>query len=496
MTSHSSLLPGFSRKALVGMLVAATAVLTFGGVPMAAQAADVGTMSELQVALAGNDPVVTLTTDVGSAATDNLVVSRDVTLDLNGHTLYAKSTTIEPGHNLTLNVNGGTNLSYAMDVEGTLTLGSDLNMPDNATITVGTLGKIVSDGTPRTLSGSPAVANSGIITAIVAKSVADKMTGNNYTVRFIDNMPSDNFQDLKVYAPSFAAAGMVFPTFPRTHAKITSWNATSDGSSTVLTTTTPLSGANLYAYAQWAPDGITSIAASYDASPDPASAGDIKLNATDTTPGGNGGNITDFVDFTSNIPADTVAVWDPFTKFLNTGLVGPHVITGTLNGSPAVTNSVTIPVVAGYDIGAIALTMTPTSVVTGATSTAYLSATDGYGNSFGINLITSDNCKDCGGYDPVLTSSDPTDAIDPATGVITFTTLGLHTITVSLDFGEGGYFTADTTVNVTAVPVVPPAPQLKTLAFTGIQQSPAPWIALFLILLGMAAVTVARRRKA
>lgn len=464
-------------------------------VAQAAGNANVATMTELQAALSpGTDSTVTLTASMGSATSDTITVDRDVTLDLNGQTLYAKSLTITAGHTLTLNVNGGSYLAYSTIIAGTLELGSDLPLQYNSNVTVQSTGKITTDGTPRALSGPGQVANGGTITATVSSDTT--VTGNSYTAHFFDNLPSDNTVDVNVYAPNFAAAGMVFPTFPRTHAKITSWNASSDGTSTALTTTTPLSGANLYVYAQWAPDGITSIAVSYDASPDPASAGNIKLNATDTTPGGNGGNITDFVDFTSNIPADTVAVWDPFTKFLNTGLVGPHVITGKLNGSPAVTNSVTIPVVAGYDIGAIALTMTPTSVVTGATSTAYLSATDGYGNSFGINLITSDNCEDCGGYDPVLTSSDPTDVIDPATGVITFTTLGLHTITVVLDFGEGGYYTADATVNVTAVPITPATVTTpKTLAFTGYSPTPAPWAAGLLILLGLAAILVARRRR-
>lgn len=483
--------------ALVGLLVAATAVLTIGGLPQAAYAAEaqVADVGQLQAALLGTDSPIVLTASLGDATTTELTVNRDVTLDLNGHTLTANNTTITAGHTLTLLINSGTNLSYTMDVEGTLKLASDLTVPPNFStpVTVGVNGKITTDGTPRTLSGAPGITNNGVITGDVTIGASTTVTGNSYTARFVDNLPSDNFHDVHVYAPTFAAAGLTLPTIVRTHATIASWNSEADGTGNPLTTTTPLStipGAWGLYYAQWAASGITSIAVSYDGSPSAVGAGTTALTATDTTPGGTGGDITDLVNFSSSNPADSIDVYDNFYKPLNAQLAGSRVVTATLKADPTVKNTVTVPVTHSEDIDEITLAMSPTTVVTDKTSIAYLSATDYYGNSFGHNLIGGDYCDWC---ELTVTSSDPTDVIDPATGTITFTTLGLHTITAEINMGEGGTLTA--TAAVTVVPAPAPSAQLKTLAVTGYDPTTAPWFAGLLMLLGLAAILVDHRRR-
>ncbi len=99
------------------------------------------------------------------------------------------------------------------------------------------------------------------------------------------------------------------------------------------------------------------------------------------------------------------------------------------------------------------------------------------GDSFGENIIVTNPCDWC---QLTLSSSDPTDVINQATGKFTFSTLGTHTITAQLNMGEGGTKTATTTVTVVAAPAA--------LAATRYQASPAPRVALLLLLLGVGLV--------
>lgn len=497
MSSYLKSLRATTRNALVGVLIAATAVFAFGAVPMAAHAADVGTIGDLQAALSpGADATVTLTDHISAGQID-VVVDRDVTLDLAGFTLYVRSLTITAGRVVTLiapspSADFPGNGAGAMTVNGTLALGSDMRMYGGVTLTVGATGKIVSDSTPRTLSGMQKIVNGGTITAAIAANVP--VEGNQFEPRFVDNLPSDDWVDLKIYAPTLAAAGVAIPTFTRTHATLASWNTKPDGSGTAFTTTTALSAADRLFYAQWVPSGITSFAVTYLGSPDPARAGNwTGLVATDTTPGGDGGDITDFVSFASSNPDDFFE-GARFNQYLVAEQAGVRLVTATLRAEPAITSTAEVSVTnSGYP-KSIDLTMSPTTIAPGETSAAFVSAVDEYDNPFEGNLLTGTECEDCR---IELTSSDPTDVIDPDTGVITFTTLGEHTITVTILGGEGAETLVETAVvNVVAAPVAPtPAPDLpKTLAASGSDVSPTPWVAMMLTLLGLGAVLVARRR--
>ncbi|KRA23995.1 hypothetical protein ASD65_05840 [Microbacterium sp. Root61] len=480
-----------SRNVLVGVLIAATAVFTFGAVPMAAHAASVGTIGDLQAALSpGTDATVTLSADIW-ASTEPLVIDRDVTLDLDDHVLFASDITVNEGKTLTI-IASQFNRSGTMNIHGTLVLAEDMTMQNYAEVTVGATGRIVSDATPRTLAGMYSIANGGTITTAISPTV--EVSGNNSTVRFVDNLADSSWVDVTIYAPTMAAAGIALPDFVRTHATIASWNTMSDASGSAFTEATVLTPGYQWAFAQWAPVGITSIAVTYEGSPDAAPAGDyIDLVVTDTSPGG-GADITDLVTFTSSHPKDRISYFG-FEVYLAAHLVGDRVVTATLKGFPAVVSSVEVPVTHSGYISDAELKMTPDTVVTGGTSSAYLSAVDEFGNSFARNMIDGLDCNWCW---ITLSSSDPTDVIDPDTGVIAFTTLGPHTITALIEQGEGGSFEVTAIVNVVAAPVTPtptPIPVLpKTLAASGSDVSPTPWVAMMLTLLGLGAVLVARRR--
>lgn len=485
------------RVSFAAVAVAATALFTFGGVPLAANAADVDSVAALEAALSpGTDATVTLTADAYESTAD-LIVDRDVTLDLDGHDLMTNSITVTSGHTLTLIADSGLR-TYLINIDGTLQLASDLRMQPYALVTVGTDGLIVSDSTVRTLGGAQSVANNGTITASIDPS--QQVTGNNFTVRFVDNRPTDNFVTFSVYAPTLAAAGIATPSFPRVHAEIASWNSESDGSGAAFTDTTPLSGIWGTYYAQWVADGITDIALSYEGSPDPARAGQTMLIASDASPGGDGGDISDLVEFSSNDPADAI---DDFgsVQWLNAELVGTRVVTGVLRGNLAVQNTVEVTVIHSGSISRLALTMTPGEVVTGSSSTAYLSATDVYGNSFGYNLIVgNDDCEYC---ETTVTSSDPIDQIDPSTGEIRFTTLGPRTITATVQQIESDPWVATATVTVVAEPTVPTVPTVPAviappqgLAATGSDSGPVTGAALLLALGGLGALMLVRGRGA
>lgn len=455
-----------SRPGFVGALISVTALLTFGMVPAAAHAAGVGTLAELRAAIEpGTDATVTLTSDIW-AHTEPLIIDRDVTLDLNGYTLMTDSFTVAADTTVTL-VAGSEFRSYLINVDGTLQLGSDLPMQAYAVVTVSSAGKIESDSTPRTISGAQEINNLGTITAQVGPT--QQVSGNNFTVRFVDNLAQETYQTVQVFAPTLQAAGIAPPAFARVHASIDAWNSESDGSGTVMTEATQLGPWNMF-FAQWIADGVTSFDVSYLGSPSPTAAGSIGLVATDTSPGNDGGDITDLVDFASDDAADTID-GDLFYKSLVAELAGDRLVTGRLQGAPTVLNSVIVPVTHSGFPAEMSLTMTPVSVVVGGSSVAFLNATDEFGNSFFENLIFSGACEYC---EVTLSSSDPTDVVDPDTGVITFMTPGFHTITALVDMGEGGTEEVTATVNVTAVPAeptVPKVPRPPVLVKTGLTPS-------------------------
>lgn len=501
-----------ARTALIAVMIAATALFTFGGVPTAAHAADVATIVDLEAALAGNDQTITLTKHITADATV-LVVNRSLTLDLNEFNLHVASLEIAAGATVTLDAPPAAGLpgngATVMTVNGTLVLASDMLMSGGARLVVGPTGKIMPDASPRNLVGTYEIRNYGTITAGIVGE--ERVSGNAFSVRFVDNLPGDDatWIDVPVFAPTLAAAGMMPPTFARTHATITGWNSQTDGTGSTFTTTTTLTATNWLQYAQWAPAGITSIGVEYAA---PARAGDIRLVAVDTSPGGDNADISDFVEFTSDDAADLIERSPVSDIELQARLVGTRVITGTLRADTTVTAAVSIPVIfSPYpDLDSLALSMTPGGLAPGSTSAAYLSALDIYGNDIPENLIGTDACPDC--YIE-LTSSESTDVIDQDTGIITFDTLGTRTITATLRVGEGGEGSATAPMIVELVPEtpvtpeppeppappapVPPAPAPpQVLAASGSETSVAPWIAIFMIALGAAAAFFARRRSA
>lgn len=506
LSSSVKSLRASARTALVAVLVAATTVLALGMGPTAAHAADVATIADLEVALSpGTDATVTLTGDIWAADTA-LVIDRDVTLDLAGFVLLTETLTIAAGRTVTMT--GATaNRAVKMHVNGTLVLASDMVMINYSEVFVADTGRVVSDGSAKSFSGMYSIENKGTIVAQVGSAV--RVTGHDYNLRFADNLESDDYRDIRVLAPTMQDAGVAIPVFSRTHATNIGWNSATDGTGTPFTTATTLTDVNWLNYAQWAPSGVTSIAVTFES---PATAGETRLSAVDTSPGGGNADITDFVVFTSDDQADAFS-GSGFYAVLLTELVGTRVITGTLRTDPTVTASVEISVVnSPYpDEDTIELSMTPTTVVIGGTSAAFLSARDGYGNDFTENLIGTGACPYCL---IELTSSEPTDVVDEDTGIITFSTLGSRTIFARIWIGEGAQWSGTADVLVEAVPVtpvppapvppapVPPAPvpptpdAPKELAATGLEAMPAMGAAFFLVALGMGALMFARRRSA
>jgi len=501
LSSYLKSLRATTRNALVGVLIAATAVFTFGAVPTAAHAATVGTIADLQAALSpGTDETVTLSAHMGSAADpggDTLTIARNVTLDLNGYQLFVANLTIAEGVTLTL-VGGSTLRAGFMQINGTLLTDADLEMIGGASMAIAANGKLTSGATQRTVRGSSlTIANSGVITMAVASGVT--VTGNAYNVRFLDNLVEADWVDLTIYAPTMAAAGIAFPAFPRTHATIASWNTESDGSGSAFTDATVLTPGFQWAYAQWAPAGITSIRVEYWG----GRAGDgTGLVAIDTSLDGDEGDITDLVDFASDDPNDSTS-GAGFNVYLTAYLAGPRVVTARLKALPEISGTVDVLITHADTIAEASLAMIPDTVEPGGTSVAYLSAFDFYGNSFGDNAaLPCDWCM------VTLSSSDPTDVIDRDTAEITFVTPGERTITARIQQGEGGWFevTAPMFVGVAPVPPapapapapVPPAPEPappQTLAATGVETNLGLGVAMMLTLLGLGAMLVSRRRR-
>lgn len=128
----------------------------------------------------GTDGMLTLTADAYDVSTD-VIVNRDVPVDLGGQVLMPNSLTVTPGNTLTLITDGGV-----------WTLGGTRNLGDQC-----------------------------VIKAAVATDVIDYMTGNNSVVRFVNTSPAGGFTDVCVHAPMPDAAGIAFPV--PTRVRCCSW---------------------------------------------------------------------------------------------------------------------------------------------------------------------------------------------------------------------------------------------------------------------------------
>ncbi|NYJ18575.1 hypothetical protein [Glaciibacter psychrotolerans] len=488
-----------ARAWFVGALIATTVLLTFGGFPVMAQAATVSTLDDLKLALSPGTDSITLTADV-YAYQEDLVIDRDVSIDLAGYVLMTRDFTVTPGTTLTLL--GSTNMrSSRININGILQLYSDLTMQPYSIVTVGTRGSIVSAGGPFTVSGAQTIDNQGTITANVGPAQA--VTGNNFTLRFWTNTPAGLLEEVTVFAPTLEAAGMSLPTFARVHAAIAEWNSEQDGSGSQLRTETALSTVGYWGtfHAQWVAAGITNIGLTYSGSPGPAQAGHTAVTALDTSPGGNDADISDLVDFSSANPDDSF-LGSGFDTLLVAEIAGTRLVTAALRDDPVVSISVPIEVTHSNYPGQISLAVSPSSVTLGGTSTAYLSATDRYGNAFGYTLLGGGECDDC---NPTVTSSVPGDVIDPTTGIMTFSSVGPRTITATVQTVEGDPLVATAVVTVTGVsvpsaPPAPPAPPAATppqsLAATGSSAGPIAGLMLLALLGGLGALLLARGRTA
>jgi hypothetical protein len=543
--------PRFSRTILAGVLIATTAVFTFGGLPTAAHAVGVTVTDEAGLAaelgISGVDPTVTL--GATFSLTDGLDVVRTVTLDLAGNYLFAGNIHLDAGVTLTIvnSIPSSGQLAAYSTTDGlagitttgaTLIVNSGLVLAGGGPSAVGIGGDTGSGGGAVVIgpAGTVNASGSGSMSAVGAGAGATSfgslevngnfrlqsaeltvpigasitgtgtitswnhitnngtilptiagnqdVSGNNFYINLADNHPGDqDYVAYHLYAPTFQAAGIAFPTPDRGPlVSLAGWTSEQDGTGTTLTETTPLSGlSSSVFYAQWTTSGITAISVDYLGSPAPVEAGSTMLTASYSV-GAETWNITDFVTFGSNVGADAFDI-GYYGAYVETGAVGPRTITGTLTSDATVSDTVHFDVVHSESIGDIALAMTPGTVVAGHSSTAYLSAADAYENAFGYNILLDNPCDWC---ELTLTSSDPTDVIDLKTGRITFTTPGTHTITAELNMGEGGFLSADATVTVVAAPA--------SLAATGYQPGQAPWAALLLLLLGL--VLVMHRRRA
>lgn len=534
---------------LVGILISAMAVLTFGGLPTAAYAAGTPIVDEAglttELSTSGSDAPITLGGSLTITA-GSLVVARTATLDLAGYQLYAKNIHLNPSMTLTIvdsSIGGGGSLhafSNTAGVAGITTTGATLVVTSGSVVAGGGTAAVGIGGDTGDAGGTVVIGAAGSVTAAAGDATTSAIGGTSFGSLQVDG-------NLTLQSAELTIPAGVTVTGTGT---ITSWtHITNNGA--ILPTIAgnqQVSGNNFWISLDSNYPGGTvmtvhvfgpTLQASGAALLAPDRGPNVSVASWNSSADGTGTSFTatsaltanaqyyaqwqtsgitaiaiDYYGSPADVPAGTTGLsatysagagtWDIsdlvtftsdvldddiFTDSYGAGitaeLVGPRTITGTLNSNPTVKGTVGFTVVHGVDIGDIALTMNPTTVPAGGSSIAYLSAVDFYGNSFGNNLVVTMPCDWC---HLTLSSSDPTDVIDQTTGKITFTTLGKHTITAELSMGEGG------TVEKAAVVTVVAAP--SALAATGYESTPAPWAATLLVALGLAFMVRRRRRRA
>ena len=159
---------------------------------------------------------------------------------------------------------------------------------------------------------------------------------------------------------------------------------------------------------------------------------------------------------------------------------GARTITATLHGTITATATVTVTAAAPTKIS---LRLDDTTVNQGDTVPAEVTGTDRYGNSTG----------DLTGQ-AVLSSDHDTDAITGNS--IHFSHASTHVITATLSTGPAA-LTSSVSVTVTPAADAPAAAAQtgEVLPVTGYTATPAPLIALLLVLLGAGIIIVAGRRR-
>lgn len=402
----------------------------------------------------------------------------------------------------------------SLSVAGTLSLGSDLIFPsDGGAIAVTSTGKITGSGTIRGIGPTAGtIANGGTIATTIGDNVT--VTGNSFAVYFDSNIPPLApylaADPIFVYAPTIAAAGITVPTPTRPGYTFTGWKELSWVDAPTLSSAEVAQGefsadGSPYYFAQWKTD-LTVI--SLTIVPD-----DLSLAAgyppiftvTGMDASGATADVTGQVVFSTDDPA--VAPWeqppasitwlDAYPSFTT---AGTYRVTATLAGSPSVSSTVDVTVVPSILVNPLTLTLEPSTAHPGDTVTLRIAGTDEFGNAQvleateGYLTVVSDNPADT-----------VTETVDDATGevttTITFAAAGERTITATSEGGEGPTLTGALVVTVTPMPVVttptpPSTVTAATLPVTGFEPTPAPLIALFLMLLGCGAILVGRGRRA
>ncbi|HWM33507.1 MAG TPA: hypothetical protein VNR36_04640 [Pseudolysinimonas sp.] len=390
------------------------------------------------------------------------------------------ASTVEIGSSATVTARAGAG-GFAVDSTsyfGTLTVAGELILPAGSTLTIpaGKNVTVAASGVitgPGTLAGAGRVDNLGSITLADASVTVASITGHHYQVAFDTQDPSAPVPSTRrVLAATFDDGDRTFVADPvSTLGSFYGWNTSADGTGSAFTTTSVIPGSATGAalpvtvFAQWSSYLVLTPA-------DPTvSAGDVVAFQVDAYAAG-GAHLGDVSAqstlVTSNGAADTVTGASILFTVAGATPADVTTVTATLTADASVTGSTDVTVEPGE---AVALAMIPsaTAVDQGDTITVAVSGDDAYGNPI-PDLATEVD----------LTSDHPSDRISGMS--VSFPSASTHVITATLRSDPA----------VSAATSITVRPAAGTVALTGADPLPAIAVALGLLLLGSAAVVVAR----
>ena len=299
-------------------------------------------------------------------------------------------------------------------IDGTVNVTSKTLTVDSSRFTIGSTGRLT--GANATLNGGGRITNDGTILMKTVTGIA--VAHNNFPVSF--HRAGGSVEGLRVYAPSFSAAGAAIPAPASGHA----WNTADDGTGAWVTPTTPLTP-TLLPEAAWetnigaSPLHVWETTAPADAAqviidaPAAATAGvDVEVTATLYDP------ITDTVlattgDFTISLGSYGIrrsttgwtitraGVWDVTASIVVDGHEYQHSVPVTVSPGP---------------LASAALSPATATVADGDAVTFEVVGYDGYDNEVALS--------------PVLLSSESADEVDGLE--VTFHGGGMRTVSVEV----------------------------------------------------------------